>query len=127
MVSDGSWHVLIECDVRGHDWVAGESATYYRWELARSQAAPGGREQAREAAEEFARTYVPKEGADPQGRPSRKVYRQSADSWLVEVGHQYWKRHFRVSVAELVHTEDEAPAPRPVAAEPPKRGLFGRR
>ncbi|MFC8454399.1 hypothetical protein, partial [Kitasatospora sp. NPDC057223] len=109
-MSDGSWHVLVERDVRAYDSVAGDSATYHRREPARSGAAPQGREQARETAEEVTRTCVPEEGSeegsDPEGKPARTVCRMSADSWLMEVRHEYRQRHCRVCVVELVHTEE---------------------
>ncbi|MFF7995578.1 hypothetical protein ACFZDG_38135 [Kitasatospora xanthocidica] len=131
MVSDGSWYVLIERDTRENDWVAGESTGYHRWELGKPLEAPKGREQALALAEEAARSHVPREGGRPEGKPARRVFRLAEGSWLVEVQYQHWTRHFRVSVAQLVHVEEEVPPPRPTTppkdAVPPKRGLFGRR
>lgn len=131
MVSDGSWYVLIERDRRDYG-----DAVYYRWQLTEPQEAPLGREQAVALAEEAARTYVPREGAEPAGAPARRVFRLPDGGFLVELRRSGWVRHFRVTVGELVHTEEGAPAPRPAAsapaeaptdAVPPKRGRFGRR
>ncbi|MET8544473.1 hypothetical protein ABZW03_28095 [Kitasatospora sp. NPDC004799] len=126
MVSDGSWYVLVERDRR----VTEEGA--HRWQLASSQEAPRGREQAVALAEEAARTYVPREGSEPDGPPMRRIFKMPDGSFLVELSHRGWRRHVRVSVAELLHSgQDAPPEPRPPApprdAARPRRGLFGRR
>ncbi|MFD0272728.1 hypothetical protein ACFVHB_02315 [Kitasatospora sp. NPDC127111] len=125
-MSDGSWYVLIERDRRDYG-----DAVYYRWQLTEPREAPLGRDQAVALAEEAARTYVPREGPEPAGTPARRVFRLPDGGFLVELRRSGWVRHFRVTVGELVHTEGEAPAPRPAAAPvdpvPPKRGPFGRR
>nr|BFD92775.1 hypothetical protein KitaXyl93_41350 [Kitasatospora sp. Xyl93] len=125
MVSDGSWYVLVERDRR----IEADGA--HRWQLTPPQEAPLGREQAVRLAEETARTYVPREGPEPDGPPMRRIFRTSDGGFLVELAHRGWKRHFRVSVAELVHSGQDAPPPGPTApapdAAPPGRGLFGRR
>ncbi|TYC73635.1 hypothetical protein [Streptomyces sp. CB01881] len=125
-MSDRSWYVLIERDRRDY----GDSV-YYRWQLAPPKEAPLGREQAVELAEETARTYLPRESGEPAGTPARRVFRLPDGGFLVQLHYRGWKRHFRVSVGELVHAEEEAPPPSPANpprdAAPPRRGLFGRR
>ncbi|MER7771580.1 hypothetical protein [Kitasatospora sp. NPDC096140] len=125
MVSDGSWYVLIERDRQ----VDADGA--HRWQLVPPQEAPLGREQAVGLAEEAARTYVPREGSEPSRPPERRIFTMPDGSFLVELTAGGWKRHFRVSVAELLHSGQDAPpprpAPRPQDAAPARRGLFGRR
>ncbi|WP_406202125.1 hypothetical protein OH807_23280 [Kitasatospora sp. NBC_01560] len=120
--SDRSWFVLVERDWREH------GGTDHRWQLTAPKEAPLGRDQALAMAEEAARTYLPGDSGQPSGRPGRRIFRLPDGGFLVELRDSGWRRHFRVSVGELVHTEEpEQPAARPEPAPARGRGLFGRR
>jgi hypothetical protein len=113
--SSGEWYVLVET----HDkW--GEN-----WRLRDKVHVEGGQERALSHAEELARSYA---------RPGHglQVFRTSEPRWLVEIAEEVWSdssdepftvvNYVRLSVAELVHATEAAPAERPE----PKKGMLRR-
>ena len=111
---EGDWWVLVERPRSGfHDDI----------ELVEPIHAPEGREQAVRIAEEYCRTrgaYVPEDGP----RPERRIFRQSATSWLVAVRSSEfpYRTHFRVGIAQLADVVEEEPERAPER----KKGLFRR-
>lgn len=93
MTRKASWHVLIleEMGTQGNQ----------RRELTKATHIDGDYQQARRAALETARTYLPEH---PMFEKSREVFQTSDDSWLVNVeGSTSWY-YFNVQVADLIES-----------------------
>ncbi|WP_436771288.1 hypothetical protein [Yinghuangia sp. YIM S09857] len=129
MTSAGSWYVLVE-ESKPETEFAGatlDSVTVPRWHLTSRHHIAGGRDQAREAAESLAHTWLPEElkyRGDRGGTVGRSIFRLTGDSWLVEVTSQPWQRHARISLAELIHLVEHVPPPETPEPSPRKRKFF---
>lgn len=126
---DGSWHVLVEEDYLNAEYVESlRSEVFHRWRLAVRKPVPGGRERALILAEEVARTYLP--GGHGRVRsseaPERLVFKLADGTWLTELRLAGRVRHFRVSVAELVYSEEQEVASEPADSHPDRSGSRGR-
>ncbi|MDQ1017555.1 hypothetical protein [Streptomyces afghaniensis] len=119
--STGQWYVLVEAN-ESH---GGDST----WDLTDKVHVEGGRQEALAQAREMSLSLVP--GRPDAGKYGRTVFQTSETSWLVEVTWSVWyehsgdhpstlSSHFRISVAELVATQET-----PVA-EPRKKGWMSR-
>ncbi|MFC8448928.1 hypothetical protein [Kitasatospora sp. NPDC057223] len=110
MVSDNTWHVLVEEESK-NSW--GEDN--HRWGLAGRHPARD-EEHARALAAELAGSHVP--SLLRSRRPYRRlVHRLAGDVWLAVLESASGTLHVRVSVAQLVAVHDH---------EPSRRGVLGR-
>ncbi|MET7569684.1 hypothetical protein ABZT04_14455 [Streptomyces sp. NPDC005492] len=114
MSDETSWYVLVEDEhlSSGND----------EFRLSRVVHVDGNVERAREKALELAKGY------DPFGdfKGTRTVFRIGEDSFMTVMSSDGWrKERFRVTVGELIHTEEyfEPPAP---DEEKGRRGIFRR-
>ncbi|MGW6268974.1 hypothetical protein [Streptomyces sp. NPDC055060] len=81
----------------------------HQWRLAKTVPVQGDRTDAAAQAWELATTYVPAELHLPAGASaSRKVFRASDGSWLVEAWSTLKRMHVRIATAEQVHVQQYA-------------------
>ena len=111
---EGDWWVLVERPASGYQ---------DEIELIEPIHAPEGREQAVRLAEEYCRTRGAYQAEDGP-RPSRRVFRLSPTSWLVEARSPEWpyRKHFRVSIGRQTEVIEGDPKREPER----KKGLFRR-
>ncbi|MEV6973171.1 hypothetical protein [Kitasatospora sp. NPDC093806] len=99
MAADGTWFVLVQEDYENHPE---EGGAHWRLDVEREA---GSLEEAREVAEQLARTYEPGRSwgfARWGERPWRRVYRLADGSFLVSLRDGLQSASFKVSVGELV-------------------------
>ncbi|GAA3369813.1 hypothetical protein GCM10020367_13980 [Streptomyces sannanensis] len=123
MTTEGSWYILVEENVESREPAGDGYAAIPRWQVIGSRPVDGGREHAVAVAEQLARSRVPSGAEGRPGTPGRAVYRVAEGSWLtvVRLGTDNW--HFRVTAAELVHTQEYVHELQPAEAVPRQRGL----
>ncbi|MFG2129029.1 hypothetical protein ACGFNV_14690 [Streptomyces sp. NPDC048751] len=130
-VTTSSWYVFLEEDAESFESLETKGLFLHRWHLVASQHVEAGRQAAEARARELADSHVPQHVAkrlEPRGRPHRSVFRMQDGTWLVRVRYGYAKTHFRVSMGELVRTEEEVEGGLKEESYAPRgglRGLFG--
>jgi hypothetical protein len=116
MADGASWYVLVEEECSGGD----------EFQLSRVEHVEGGVERARERALELAKVHEPMYW--PKGQ--RSVFRVGEDSYMavVDPADGRWRKpRFRVSVGELVHTEEYVEEVPDTEEEKERRGIFRRK
>ncbi|MER5295627.1 hypothetical protein ABT382_26665 [Streptomyces pharetrae] len=119
-MTSSSWYVFVEEDRIDFD-VWEPTCLRPEWSLVHGEYVEGGEEDARDVGERLAREHVPElmaVGMLPGDRPHRGVYRVPDGSLLVRVKGRHRECRFRVSVGELVYSEEEITAPRPEGKAP---------
>ncbi|MFF7469378.1 hypothetical protein [Streptomyces sp. NPDC008092] len=112
MSDETSWYVLVEEEAMGDEF-----------RLSRVLHVEGNAERAREKALEVAKEYDPFRAF----KGPRTTFRIGADSFMTVLTHDGWRNmRFRVTVAELIHTEEYVEPPAP-DEEKGGRGIFRKR
>ncbi|MEU2281624.1 hypothetical protein ABZ614_06590 [Streptomyces sp. NPDC013178] len=130
-MTTSSWYVFVEEDTEERKSVENGSFSVHRWRLVESQHVEGGKQQAEVAARELALgrdpdpSFTNGRGA-PGSRPGRSVFRMQDGSWLVKVKYRLAETHYRVSIGELIHTEEETEGEWPSKSKRGLKELFGR-
>lgn len=105
--------------------IPGSAAVTPRWEVVLTGHVEGDRQDAEVVGLEVAKSYVPEPFYLGSGdRPRRSVFRVQDGSWLVKLRGYQTEVHFRVSVGELVHGEEEIPVPLPECKPVRRTGTF---
>ncbi|MFB8203715.1 hypothetical protein [Kitasatospora purpeofusca] len=127
----GSWYVVLEEEAHEDAHIDGSSYDLYRWHLAQSTEVLGTREAAEAAARALADSHVPERfgrllSLYPGARPGRQVYRMPDGTLLVRMTRRHNETRFRLSVGELIASQEEAEGER--LPDPPSglKRLFGR-
>ncbi|MFE3514054.1 hypothetical protein [Streptomyces sp. NPDC059166] len=108
------WYVLIEEDTRESRNADGNDLKLHRWTLVASHHISGVEADALAVAEDAALRYVPAllaRHSRPGDVPARSVFLAPDGSWLVRLKQQHRDCHIRVTVARLVHKQEEVQAP----------------
>ncbi|MFJ3902260.1 hypothetical protein [Streptomyces sp. NPDC090025] len=124
----GSWYVVLEEETERYVSIDGEGHDLYRWHLARTTEVEGDRSAAEAAARELAESHLPAQIArflNPGGRPARQIYRMPDGTLLVRLTRAYDETRFRVSVGELVSSQEEIEGRRRPESPRGLRRFFG--
>ncbi|MGW6927538.1 hypothetical protein ACWGA9_40835 [Streptomyces sp. NPDC054950] len=109
------WYVLIEEDTLTIEHPDGVDVHLHRWMLVGMHHIGQDRAEAVAAAEDAALHYIPgilAGRARPGDEPARHVFLAQDGAWVVLVRQRHRECHIRVTVARLVHSQEEKEAPR---------------
>ncbi|CAL9338670.1 hypothetical protein SUDANB176_00220 [Streptomyces sp. enrichment culture] len=106
------WYVLLE---EGHiDYEHARWPYTPHWDLRRTEHAEGNQEDAEAAGLQVAKTHIPESFCLRRGdRPHRSVFAAQPGTWLIKLRSRRLEAHFRVTVGQLVHVEEELEAALP--------------
>ncbi|MBD0419290.1 hypothetical protein H0H10_08900 [Streptomyces sp. TRM S81-3] len=101
-----SWYALLE---EGHiDYERAQCCYRPQWEMRQTEHVEGSQEDAQAAGLRMAKTHIPESFyLRPGDRPHRSVFATQAGTWVVQLKSRQAEAHFRVTVGQLVHTEEE--------------------
>ncbi|MGX1127908.1 hypothetical protein RKD49_000098 [Streptomyces glaucescens] len=107
-----SWYVLIE---EGHiDYEHAQWPYTPHWALRRTEHVEGNQDDAEAAGLQVAKTHIPESFYLRSGdRPHRSVFATQPGMWLIRLRSRQLEGHFRVTVGQLVHVEEELEAALP--------------
>ncbi|MEV7081662.1 hypothetical protein AB0N88_24500 [Streptomyces sp. NPDC093516] len=112
------WYVLVEEDTRETRYADGAELRLHRWKLVATRGIGSTAEEAAAEAERLALRHVPAviaRHARPGDQPAREAYLTPDGAWLVTVRQRGREAHVRVSVARLMHRQQESEEPPPPA------------
>ncbi|MFD3442937.1 hypothetical protein ACFWU3_36245 [Streptomyces sp. NPDC058685] len=113
-----SWYVLLEeLTAESKRIDAHTVLELHQCRLTASRHIEGERQEAEQAAKDLAYEYIParmQRPSRPEDRPSRSVFRSGDGAYLVTLddGRHQGGHHLRITVAELIHTEERFEGPR---------------
>ncbi|WP_327676627.1 hypothetical protein [Streptomyces sp. NBC_00467] len=113
-----SWYVLLEEHTAESKRIETHTVLeLHQWRLTASRHIEGERQEAEQTAKDLAYEYIPtrmQRPSRPEDRPSRAVFRSSDGAYLVTLddGRHEGGHRLRITVAELVHTEERVEGPR---------------
>jgi hypothetical protein len=82
--------------------------------MRRTEHVEGSQEDAQAAGLRMAETHIPESFyLRPGDRPHRSVFATQAGTWMVQLKSRQVEVHFRVTVGQLVHAEEELASPLP--------------
>ncbi|MEU4261870.1 hypothetical protein [Streptomyces sp. NPDC025273] len=122
------WYVLIEEDTRVTRRADGVDLKLHRWTLVAQHPVSGTEAQALATAQDAALHYVPAvlaRHARPGDTPARSAFLTSDGAWLVRLEQHHRECHIRVTVARLIHTQEEKKAPPKTLKEKVRHALEG--
>ncbi|MEK2493261.1 hypothetical protein WN990_27270 [Kitasatospora purpeofusca] len=127
----GSWYVVLEEETEKYASIDGSGYDLYRWHLAQTTEVQGTRAAAEAAARSLADSHVPDKISRflylyPGARPGRQVYRMPDGTLLVRMTRRNDEAHFRVSVGELIASQEEVAGEELSETPSGLRRLFGR-
>ncbi|MFJ4813348.1 hypothetical protein [Streptomyces longwoodensis] len=108
------WYVLIEEDTRSTERADGVELRLHRWMLVGTHHIGQDEAEAVAAAEDAALNYMPgvlARHARPGDVPARHAFLAQDGAWVVLLRQRHRACHVRVSVARLVHSQEEREAP----------------
>ncbi|MEU5485662.1 hypothetical protein [Streptomyces mirabilis] len=108
------WYVLIEEDSRETERAEGVELKLHRWMLVGTHHINGDQEQATAAAKDAALHYLPgvlARHAKPGDEPARHAFLTPGGAWVVLLRQRNRDCHIRVTVARLMHSQEEKRAP----------------
>ncbi|MEU5257027.1 hypothetical protein [Streptomyces longwoodensis] len=108
------WYVLIEEDTRSTERADGVELRLHRWMLVSTHHIGRDEAEAVAAAEDAALNYLPgllARHARPGDVPARHAFLAQDGTWVVLLRQRHRACHIRVSVARLVHSQEEREAP----------------
>ncbi|MGV9503321.1 hypothetical protein ACWDQ0_34140 [Streptomyces sp. NPDC003642] len=126
-----TWYVLVEEDTRETKYAEGTELRLHRWKLVATRgigptaeeaaaeeaaAEEAAAEEAAAEAERLALQHVPAviaRHARPGDQPAREAYLTADGAWVVSVRQRGREAHVRVSVARLMHKQEESEGPPP--------------
>ncbi|MGC0208573.1 hypothetical protein [Streptomyces levis] len=121
-----TWYVLVEEDTRETKYAEGTELRLHRWKLVATRgigptaeeaaAEEAAAEEAAAEAERLALQHVPAviaRHARPGDQPAREAYLTADGVWVVSVRQRGREAHVRVSVARLMHKQEESEGPPP--------------
>lgn len=109
-----TWYVLLE----EHTVESKRIETHtvldlHQWRLTSSRHIEGDKQEAEQAAKDLAFHYIPakmQRPSRPEDRPSRAVFRSTDGAYLVTLNDG--EHRLRITMAELIHTEERTVGPR---------------
>ncbi|OXS35630.1 hypothetical protein [Streptomyces sp. XY006] len=126
-----TWYVLVEEDTRETKYAEGTELRLHRWKLVATRgisptveeatveeaaAEEAAAQEAAAEAERLALQHVPAviaRHARPGDQPAREAYLTADGAWVVSVRQRGREAHVRVSVARLMHKQEESEGPPP--------------
>ncbi|GAA2539684.1 hypothetical protein GCM10010423_41850 [Streptomyces levis] len=111
-----TWYVLVEEDTRETKYAEGTELRLHRWKLVATRGIGPTAEEAAAEAERLALQHVPAviaRHARPGDQPAREAYLTADGAWVVSVRQRGREAHVRVSVARLMHKQEESEGPPP--------------
>ncbi|MEU0581604.1 hypothetical protein ABZ465_30840 [Streptomyces griseoincarnatus] len=108
------WYVLIEEDTRTTERPDGVELRLHRWMLVGTYHIGQDEAEAVAAAEDAALNYMPgvlARHARPGDEPARHAFLAQDGAWVVLVRQRHRECHIRVTVARLMHSQEEKEAP----------------
>ncbi|MFF5538644.1 hypothetical protein ACFY71_40390 [Streptomyces cinerochromogenes] len=108
------WYVLIEEDTRTTERPDGVELRLHRWMLVGTYRIGRDEAEAVAAAEDAALNYMPgvlARHARPGDEPARHAFLTQDGAWVVLLRQRHRECHIRVTVARLMHSQEEKEAP----------------
>ncbi|MFJ2478455.1 hypothetical protein ACIOWI_36970 [Streptomyces sp. NPDC087659] len=113
-----SWYVLMEEHTAESKRIETHTVLeLHQWRLTCSRHVEGDRQEAEQMAKDLAFHYIPsrmQRPSRPEDRPGRAVFQSSDGAYLVTLddGRHEGEHRLRITVAELIHTEERVVGPR---------------